>query len=182
MRVLVLSHNRSDSNDAYNHRLRSLGRALARAGAEVSVAYLGDGPLGRPTFLHALKAWRVPGAAEADVLHAGSAASAFACAFLPRERRRRLVFDMHGDTVAEARLLGDASPLSGPLRVLQEKIKEGVGLRSSARVVVVSEPLRAHVRSLGVEADRIAVVRNGVDLALFAPAGPVPCRDEPLVT
>lgn len=180
MRVLILSHNRSDSDDAYNYRLRSLAAALERAGIGASVAYLGDGALGKPTFLHALKIRRVHGIGTADVLHAGSAAAAFAAAFLPRERRGRLVFDMHGDTVAEAELREGAGVLRR-LRVFQERIKERAGLRASSRVIVVSEPLAEKVRARGVPSDRVSVVRNGVDLDLFAPIDPPPSREEPLV-
>jgi glycosyltransferase involved in cell wall biosynthesis len=181
VRVIVLSHNRSDSEDAYNARLRAIRASLSAAGAEVSIAYLGDPPLGKPTVLHTCKMFRVPDIREADVLHAGSAATAFACAFLPRRRGRKLVFDMHGDTVAEAMLHARGAAPAARLRALQERVKQGIGLRAADRVVVVSNPLRAHVERLGVDAARIAVVRNGVDLDLFPPSGPVPCREEPLV-
>lgn len=180
MRVLILSHNRSDSDDAYNHRLRSLRDALCAEGIDARMSYLGDGPLGRPTALHALTIGRAEGIGEADVLHAGSAAVAFACALLPKRTGRRIVFDMHGDTVAEAELCAGGSP-AGRLRVVQERIKEKIGLARADRVLVVSGPLRKHVIGLGVPAERIAIFPNGVDLERFVPSGPPPRRDVPLV-
>jgi glycosyltransferase involved in cell wall biosynthesis len=89
---------------------------------------------------------------------------------------------MHGDTVAEAMLQARGIAPAARLRALQERVKQGIGLRAADRVVVVSDPLRAHVERLGVDPARIALVRNGVDLHLFPASGPVPCREEPLVT
>ncbi len=182
MRVLFLSHNRSDSDDAYNYRLRSLSSVLEAEGIESSVAYLGDPPLGRPTFLHPLKISRVPGIDQARILHAGSAAVAFSCAFLRKRSGRKIVFDMHGDTIAEAKLVvrGGFAP-ANRFRVFQERVKEKIGLGASDRVIVVSDPLRDHVVRLGLPPERIGVFRNGVDLERFAEAGPPPERPEPLV-
>lgn len=182
MRVLFLSHNRSDSDDAYNYRLRSLSNVLETEGIESSVSYLGDPPLGRPTFLHPLKISRVPGIDEARIVHAGSAAVAFSCAFLRKQSGRKIVFDMHGDTVAEAKLAarGGFGPAKR-LRVLQERVKEKIGLGASDRVIVVSDPLRDRVARLGLPPERIGVFRNGVDLDRFTDAGPPPERPEPLV-
>jgi glycosyltransferase involved in cell wall biosynthesis len=42
-------------------------------------------------------------------------------------------------------------------------------MRHSARVIAVSESLRAAVRALGVDGDRVATVPTGVDLARFRP-------------
>lgn len=181
MRVLFLSHNRSDSDDAYNHRLRRLREALGGEGMDARIAYLGDDPLGKPTLLHPLKIGRTPGIDDADVIHGGSAAVAFACAFLRRKPGRRVVFDMHGDTVAEAALHVKGPSPAARLRVLQERWKERIGLRRADRVLVVSEPLRNRVRRLGVPGERITLVRNGVDLERFAAAPPPPARPEPLV-
>lgn len=175
MRILFLSHNRSGSSDAYNYRLRKLCDLLNERGLSSEMRYLGDAPLGRPTALHALKIRRVKGIDRADVVHAGSAAAAFAAAFLPNKDSPRIVFDMHGDTVAEHELaVRRRFDPSGALRVLQERWRERWGLRRADRLIVVSEPLRMHAVDLGFDADRIAVVRNGVDLELFRPAGDPP--------
>ncbi len=186
MRVVFLSHNRSDSNDAYTSRLQTLRDAVAREGIDASLESLGDPPLGRPTLLHPMKlagGGRIAAAlARADVVHAGSAAVAFTCAFLTPRRGRRVVFDMHGDTAAEKRLAarGALDPI-GRLRVHQESIKERIGLRACDRVIVVSRPLLERVARLGVPESRIEIVRNGVDLARFPMVEPVPARPSPLV-
>jgi len=181
VRIFFLSHNRSDSNDAYNYRLRSLRSALEKEGIEASIAYLGDPPLGRPTLLHPMKISRVPGLMEADVIHAGSAAVAFSCAAVPREKGMRIVFDMHGDTVAEARLAVRGIDPAGRLRVWQEAVKERIGLRRSDHILVVSDILRQRLVDRGVAADKIEIVRNGVDLDRFPVAPDQPCREKPLI-
>jgi len=89
---------------------------------------------------------------------------------------------MHGDTVAEAKLRVEGTSPAARLRVAQERIKQRIGLRAACRVLVVSEPLREHVRRLGIPAERIALVRNGVDLSRFRSGAPPPHRDLPLVT
>ncbi len=182
MQVLFLSHNRSDSDDAYNYRLRRLAAALEAEGIGVSISYLGDPPLGKPTLLHPLKISRVEAVRSADIVHAGSAAVAFTCAFLPRKGRPKIVFDMHGDTVAEQKLRARGGwDMVAHLRVLQERIKERVGLRASDAVAVVSEPLRDHVARCGVSPGRVAVVRNGVDLDRFPVVAARPSGPDPLV-
>jgi glycosyltransferase involved in cell wall biosynthesis len=182
LKVVVLSHNRADLDDAYNHRLRALARGLDRVGVNTSVVYLGDPPLARPTLLHALKVNAAAGVSDADVVHAGSAAVAFACAFLRPRRGRRVVFDMHGDTAAEKELaLRGALDVAGRLRVAQERAKERVGLAGADRVVVVSRPLRDRLIARGIARARIGIVPNGVDLDRFAGPEPVRARTTPLV-
>ncbi len=182
MRVLFLSHNRSDSNDAYNYRLRTLRRLLsADPEIDARIAYLGDGRLGAPTLLHPLKIRSVEGIGEADVIHAGSAAVAFSCSFLPRRTSRRLIFDMHGDTVAEQDLAAVGGGLAGGMRVPVERWKERRGLRFADRLIVVSAPLRNHAVALGYPPERIEIVRNGVDLDLFSPGREDPVAGPPLV-
>lgn len=182
MRALFLSHNRSDSPDAYNYRLRTLCTLMCERGFASEMRYLGDPPLGRPTILHPLKINRVSGIDRAEVLHAGSAAVAFSTAFLPNNSRAKIVFDMHGDTVAEHALAmrGGFDP-AGYLRVRQEIGREKRGLKGAHRLVVVSGPLREHAIELGFPKERISIVRNGVDLKKFVPAGDVPARKVPLI-
>ncbi len=50
------------------------------------------------------------------------------------------------------------------------------GAKRAAGIVAVSEALRARLIELGIEASRIRVLRNGVDLELFAPGDRVAAR------
>jgi glycosyltransferase involved in cell wall biosynthesis len=62
--------------------------------------------------------------------------------------------------------------LPGPRRVL------GWALPRAARVVAVSRALADEARALGVRPERIAIVGNGVDAALFAPRDRAAARAE----
>jgi glycosyltransferase involved in cell wall biosynthesis len=60
--------------------------------------------------------------------------------------------------------------LPGPRRLL------GLVLPRAARVVAVSRALAEEARALGVRDDRLAVIMNGVDAALFRPSGRAAAR------
>lgn len=68
-----------------------------------------------------------------------------------------VVVKLHGSDI---NVLGD---LRGPREIMQ------LLLPRAARVVSVSDALRERARQLGVASERIDVVRNGVDTALFHP-------------
>src|SRR5260370_4542997 len=73
--------------------------------------------------------------------------------------------------VTTAHLAGlDALPLA--LRLATGGYEQTLGrfiLRGSAEVIAVSQSVAAHIGQLGMPADRITVVPNGVDLEAFAP-------------
>ncbi len=69
---------------------------------------------------------------------------------------------------------GAPAPLVRGLRAM-----EGWVLRGAAVVLAVSDEVAARVRGLGVAADRITVVGNGIDTDVFTPDGPARSPGDP---
>jgi glycosyltransferase involved in cell wall biosynthesis len=69
-----------------------------------------------------------------------------------------------------APLVDEATRYRGLDHVAAWRMREQTLLRASERVIVVSNALRSHAIRAGVQADRVAVVPNGVDLEGFAGA------------
>ncbi|KQV25476.1 glycosyltransferase family 4 protein [Yonghaparkia sp. Root332] len=80
-----------------------------------------------------------------------------------------------GDILADAAgSAGSPAPVVAAVRRL-ERLSWG----GAARVLSVSESVSARLRELGVAADRIAEVGNGIDTGVFSPEGEAVERDEP---
>lgn len=98
-----------------------------------------------------------------------------AAALLARWLRKPLVITARGSDINRL------SQIAWPRRLIVRAAAQASG------IVTVSGALSARLRELGVAADKITVVRNGVDLARFAPVDRVEARrrlglpDAPLV-
>jgi glycosyltransferase involved in cell wall biosynthesis len=108
------------------------------------------------------------------VIHANSLHfhSTLAAALLSRTRGIPMVTTAH---------LGGLDALPRALRLATGGYEQTLGrfiLRGSAEVIAVSQSVAAHVGQLGMPADRITVVPNGVDLDAFAPPARPAHQDE----
>ena len=83
---------------------------------------------------------------------------------LARALKIPLVAKLHGSDINEL--------AAGPWR---RRLVAGA-LQRAARVIAVSSPLKAKTEALGVPAERIDVISNGVDAGLFAPRDKAACR------
>lgn len=88
--------------------------------------------------------------------------------YLARDLQRPLVLELNSPLALE-----QATYRATGLGDLAARAERFV-LRRADAVLAVSEPLREYAVSLGVEAERVHVVPNGVDTELFRPEGPDP--------
>jgi glycosyltransferase involved in cell wall biosynthesis len=173
LRVVFLSNERSPerSPSAYSHRLERLCRALEARGVQTRFVALREQPIGRPILAQPLS---VPfirtHVADTDFIHAGGNAG-YTAALLKRYTRARVVQDVHGDSVAEAKLKWRDRPgLAAGYRVAQAFVADAVSFRSGDYFLAVSRPLAQKLANEhGVPPDRVTLVRNGVDLEVFRP-------------
>jgi glycosyltransferase involved in cell wall biosynthesis len=108
-----------------------------------------------------------------DVLHANSLhfQTSIAAAFAQQRRGIPMVTTAH---------IGSSSELRGRIRLATGVYERTVGryiLGRSTRVIAVAPSVADHLRTLGVPADRIDVVPNGVDQTRFAPRQPAGNHD-----
>jgi len=107
-----------------------------------------------------------------QVLHATSVhfQGSIAAALLAWSRRLPLVTTGHVASVSQL------PPLTQAAATAYEQTVGRLILRSSTRVIAVSEAVAAHLRHLGAAADRVRVVTNGVDQDRFTPGARDPHR------
>ncbi|MEZ4238621.1 MAG: glycosyltransferase [Myxococcota bacterium] len=171
MRVLFASvYPPSDTGDAYEHRLDSLRRELTAAGAVTDKVHLdlNSRRLGAVGQLSA--AWsRVPWR-DWDWVHVGGSVAPGLLG-LQRRGRTGLVFDAHGLAHAEKAMSGPTGLQK--LRVPAFRALGALSARQADLCVTVSRPMVDVLADLRNGYDGIHLVRNGVDIARFAPA-PMP--------
>ena len=190
MRVLLSIHHALDPNTGAPGATLALGSALERAGHEVRYASFGDLPdalgavgkeaaypvLGGLAIDRLVRRWRP------DVIDA-STGDAWLWAALRRRRRPALITRSHG---LEHRLWDAARAGARERPALRTRLYHGRyrlwevarSLRAGDLVLVLNRTDRDYVVDrLGVPADRVRVVFNGVDDALLGAAAGDP--DEP---
>lgn len=172
MRVLFLSreHDFTRSGSAHAFRLDRLRQALDRDGIETDFLSLREQPFSRPSLVHPLNLPMIRNRlATYDFIHAACHAAysaALAKPFLPG----RVIYDVHGNLEAEARLALETRPsLRTAFELIQARLSDLVAFHRSDYFLVVSQPLRRRLLARRISQERIALIRNGVDLKLFHP-------------
>ncbi|MFH0824830.1 MAG: glycosyltransferase family 4 protein [Pseudomonadota bacterium] len=169
LKGLILSqHDRNDSS-AYTHRLRKLARCLDERGMRTSFLYMEDTPplhkittasLFLPFFWRTLR--------SNDFFHCGDSDAGQAM-FLGRFfRRGPVMLDVHGDVIAQSSLANEIRS-KGTHTAPSPRVRLSYSLAkaSADHFLVVSTFQKDLLIREGVAADRISLVRNGVDLELF---------------
>jgi len=173
MRVLFLAMTSLSTNDsAQLHRLKKLREGLGAFGIETSLLSLRDMPVGRPTLLFPLNlpfVW--PKIRNFDFIHAISY-TAYVAVLWKLVHRIPIVYDVDGDTLAEAYMHWEAhKSLRTAFWLFQAVIMNWIAFRSKNYFITVSRPLQERlVNEKGVPQDRLRIVRNGVDTQMFRPA------------
>lgn len=177
MKVLFLSNEYAvgKSDSAYTHRLVQLKSALDRQDFQTRFVALRDLPFSRPILAQPLNLpWLRQIAKDYDVIHAGGDAG-YTAAFLQPFTHATIIHDVHGDSVSEAQLKYQQrrKPYTVYL-IVQALISAGIAYRGADFFLAVSRPLQQRlIHERHVPADRITLIRNGVDIKAFEQT-PVP--------
>jgi glycosyltransferase involved in cell wall biosynthesis len=179
--VGLLDTSSQNPGDAYTHRVISLLEGLREDGHETSLLYLQDRGATRPSFRRSFNGrFFRDELLAADVIHAANCTPA-AAAIRAVGGRVPVIFDVHGDVPAEARLFWEAHhSRSALIDMWTMPVADRVARRGAAALLVVSNPLRELYLKAGVPPERIFLVRNGVDLSLFSPTR-VPTAKLPII-
>ena len=182
MRLLFLSESSVHwtNSAAQVHRLRKLAEGLQNCGIETDFVALPDLPFGEPPLLFPLNLpWVWDRIRACDAIHA-IGDTAFAARLWKWASKATVIHDVDADTLAEARMYWQAAPtLENRLTVLQTAFMNQVEYRTCDYFLSVSQPLSDRlVKEKGVPAQRLSMVRNGVDTELFRPASSKPRNDE----
>jgi glycosyltransferase involved in cell wall biosynthesis len=172
MKVMFLSneHRFEQSGTAYGYRLEKLRCAIQRHGIHTEFLSLREQPFRRPLLAHPLNLpFILKKMTDSDFIHAGGDAG-YTAALLKPFTRARVIHDVHGDTLSEAQLEWTARRgLFGAYRIIQALIINTLAYHHADYFLVVSKPMQQWLMDeRRIPEHRIGLVRNGVDLQLFA--------------
>jgi len=172
MKVLFLSsqYGLARSGTAYAYRLEKLRCAIQQHGFQAEFLSLREQPVRRPILAQPLNLPFIRRKiADCDFIHAGDDAAYIAALWKPFTRAR-VIHDVHGDTLSEAQLNWTVRPgLLSAYWLVQVLIANAVAYRHADYFLVVSRPLQQRLMDeRHIPVHRIGLVRNGVDLELFA--------------
>lgn len=176
MKVLYissLSSKFSDLNSSYVHRLIVFKDALDKQGVITRFLAIGDhffcrpaifSPLAIPFYLKFLR--------QFDIIHAGGSGGAYflsiAKPFL--HPNTKIIYDVHGDSIEEARLFNSPSfSIRGIAMFWQSVIMELFSRKKSDYFIVCSNVLYSHFLHYGINKSRLIVLPNGVNIHSFRP-------------
>ena len=172
--ALIISGAPSDSDSAYQYRIRKFGELLMERSIGCDFFYIPENkPLSKvttsslfmPLYLNRLRKYRF--------LYCGAPFVGQALYFCHSLIPGVITLDMHGDDIsqsAQANQLLKGDPEAGPS--LRVKLQYSMALRSSDFILTQSEWHKSDLVQTGINPDRISVIRNGVDLDLFQPLPP----------
>jgi len=174
MKVLFLSETSelSLNGSAQVHRLRKLSAGLLAHGIETSFLALPDMLISRPGVLFPLNlpfAWSK--IRDCDYVHAVGDA-AYTAVLWKLSTGITVIHDVDADNLAEAQLHWDKRRSIGAAHyLLQVAFMNWISYRSKDYFITVSRPLKERlIREKGIPANRLYMVRNGVDTRLFRPS------------
>jgi glycosyltransferase involved in cell wall biosynthesis len=147
-----------------------LKAGMENLGVRTGILYLGE----KESTSHTMMPLYIPYVSkimrEYDYIHAGGTPCAFVASLCKGFHRKKIIYDVHGDQIGEI-IQEKADPGSqrhlGFLPIPKAFAQESVATYLSDYFFVVSEPLKRLFVRRGVKSDRIAIIRNGVDLRLF---------------
>ena len=177
MKVLFVCSFKSTSvgRSSYPHRIVQIEKFCRELGANTSLLFLGDlffstpvliQPLSLPFVLRFIR--------EFDVIHAGGSGSAyfFAWAKPLLKRDTLVVYDVHGDTFTESRLVSKGNlDFAGKFIAFQMRVSEYFGFGSASYFITASRRLKQRLlyRNKRIKAENIEVILNGTDLQTYSP-------------
>jgi len=169
--VALVDGHSSDADNAYLLRVRMLTEAVRAQGHEVSMLYLLDRGTMKPSVCRALLGSRFRAELQgADLIHAANCIAA-AAALRGARGQTPVLYDVHGDAAAEARLEWSTKRSTySASAMLTMPYLDRVARRGAKALLVVSQPSKDLYLRLGLPGERLFLVRNGVDLDLFAPS------------
>ncbi len=169
--LIVSIHDHSDRS-AYSHRLHSLAACLSDRGISSDFLYMEDNPpLDISTSASVFFPLWINRVKQYDFIHGGDAEAAQALFFTRILLRRPVILDVHGDVNAQSALANEIRT-SGRKRSpsLRVKLNYRMAVSCADHFLTVSRYQTEALIEQGIGESRISLVRNGVDLNLFAPS------------
>lgn len=170
LKGLVISEADSQDTSAYSHRVTNLAECLVKRSIDCDFLYMRDNfflhkqttaSLCMPFWFRTLRKY--------DFIYTGDENAGQTMLFCRPFVKGPVIYDIHGDPVAQSALerqkASSGRVTSASLRV---RIVSRMAMATADYVVTVSKPHTEALIRQGLSKDRVGIVRNGVDLDLFA--------------
>lgn len=168
MKVTFVSHAHPNLF-AFHHRMKKLAEGLHRFSVKTDFLYLKEYPFKGPSLVQPLNFLFIKEKVrDSDFIHAGNVFSTLCLGFLLPMRNQRIICDLHGDVVSEAKLnVKFHYSLLNFFNLFQAKIADYFAIKFSHYFLAVCEPLKESYVKKGVPREKLWLIRNGVDTTLF---------------
>lgn len=171
--VSSLSSYYTHENSSYMQRLHFLKEGLTNLGVQTDIIFLGDHKFGKPALFSPLTFRKINiNIDDYDFVHAGGLGAAYAFSIINKYHKfkPKLIYDVHGDVIAENELLKQRIvDFSVFYKILQAKIMEYLAIQGCDFFVTCSKPLKNLYVSKGINPEKIEIIYNGVDVEIFKP-------------
>ncbi|MEN3052322.1 MAG: glycosyltransferase family 4 protein [Candidatus Methanosuratincola petrocarbonis] len=170
--VSSLSSRFNDSNSSYVHRITVFKEALDKRGISTKFISVGDNVFGKPAIISPMAIpFYLNDMRKFDIIHAGGNGSAYfvsiAKPFL--SPNTKIIYDVHGDPIEEARLVSLYSSDIFGFAFWHSTIMELIGRKKSDYFIACSNVLHNQLLRYGIEKSKIITIYNGVDIHNFFP-------------
>lgn len=166
---LVISQADAKDTSAYSHRVDNLSECLEKRGIHCDYLYMEDSPpLNVETAASVFMLLRLRTLRKYDFIYTGCEGSGQSVFFCRPFLRGPIIHDTHDDPVAHsalAREIQSGGHVTTPS--LRVKMEASMALACADHVLTVCKPHTEALIREGVPADRLSIIRNGVDLDLF---------------
>jgi len=176
MKVLFVSSLPSyytHENSSYMQRLHFLKEGLTNLGVHTDFISLGDLKFGKPALISPLTFRKINiNIDDYDFVHAGGLGAAYALSLIKlfSNFQSKIIYDVHGDVIAETKLLKKhLIDIPTYYKILQAIIMEHFARRNCDFFITCSKPLKNLYMSKGIETKKIVVIYNGIDIEFFKP-------------
>ncbi|MCA1961284.1 MAG: glycosyltransferase [Desulfomonile sp.] len=166
---LVISQADATDTSAYSHRVNKLAQCLEERGIRIDFLYMEDSPplnieiAASVCMLLWLRTLR-----KYDFIYAGCEGAGQSLYFCRPFLKGPILYDIHGDPLAQSALSREIKTgrriTTASLRV---RIEAAMALACADHVITVCKPHTETLVREGKPADRVSIIRNGVDLDLF---------------
>ena len=172
MELIFISHGSQKDKNAYSYRIDKFKDYFIKyTDFKACTIYLKDSFFGSPSLLQPLCGLSlIKKINTSEVVYAGNTPAAYSLGLMKKFIRRPIIYDVHGDIVQEYYLLkkNKFNPIHNYL-IFQSKIMEFVAKKTADYFITCSGPLKQYYIDQGIDADKIEIIRNGVDITLFKP-------------
>lgn len=176
---LVISQADAKDNSAYSHRVNKLAACLEDRGVRSDFLYMEDeSPLNIETAASFFMLLRLKSLRKYDFIYAGCEGAGQSLFFCRPFLRGPILYDIHGDPLAQSALAREIAS-EGRLTTASPRVRieASMALACADHVITVCKPHTQTLVREGLPADRVSIIRNGVDLELFQQL-PFPERPE----